>query len=154
MNTAFTSRRTVLAAAGTASVALSLAACGGSSGGGETGSGSSPGSGEQPTKGGTTEPGGSSGALVQTSEVPQGGGKILESEKLVVTQPSAGEFKAYSAVCQHQGCLVTSVADGTINCACHGSRYAIGDGSVKQGPATQALPEVDVSVKGGAVRRS
>lgn len=154
MNTAFTSRRTVLAVAGAASAALSLAACGGSSGGGEPGGGKSPGSGEEPERptGGPGE--GGDGVLVKTSEVPEGGGKILKEEKVVVTQPSAGEFKAFSAVCQHQGCLVTSVADGTINCACHGSRYAIGDGGVTQGPATRALPEVDVSVKGGAVRRS
>lgn len=152
MNTAFPSRRTVLATAGATSVALSLAACGGSSGGGPS-DGQSQGAGDQPTDR-SGEPGGNDGVLVKTSEVPEGGGKILEEQKVVVTQPSAGEFKAFSAVCTHQGCLVTSVADGTINCPCHGSRFAVGDGSVAQGPATQALPAVGVSVKGGAVRRT
>lgn len=151
MNTAFTSRRTVLATAGTASAALALAACGGSSGGGDTGPEAPPET--QPTGDGASEPGGGGAVLVQTSEVPEGGGKILESEKVVVTQPSAGEFKAFSAVCTHQGCLVSTVEENTINCACHGSRFAIGDGSVAQGPATRALAEVDVSVQDGAVRR-
>jgi Rieske Fe-S protein len=150
MNTAFTSRRAVLVAAGTTSAALALAACGGTSGSGEPGGGKSSGAGEEPSRAGG-EPGG--GVLVRTSEVPEGGGKILEEEKVVVAQPSPGEFKAYSAVCRHQGCLVTSVSDGTINCACHGSRYALEDGSVTRGPATQPLPAVDVSVQGGAVRR-
>jgi len=147
MNTAFPTRRAVLAAAGTTSAALALAACGGSGGG------STSGSGDQPSGGGTSEPGGGA-ELVSTSEVPEGGGTILEDEKVVVTQPSAGEFKAFSAVCTHQGCVVASVADGSINCACHGSRFAIADGSVQKGPATQPLPAVGVSVRGGAVRRS
>lgn len=153
MNTTSASRRAVLAAAGATPLALSLAACGGSGGG------ASPDTGEEPTMGETGKPGeqaepDDAGALAQTSEIPQGGGKVLESEKVVVTQPAAGEFKAYSAVCRHQGCLVSSVSDGTINCACHGSRYDIQDGSVTRGPATRALPEVDISVKGGAIRRS
>ncbi|THA23438.1 Rieske (2Fe-2S) protein [Streptomyces sp. RKND-216] len=153
MNTAFPTRRTVLAAAGTTSAALALAACG-SSGGGDTGGEESPGSGDQPTGKGTSEPGGGGAELVSTSEVPEGGGTILKEEKVVVTQPSAGEYKAFSAVCTHQGCVVSSVADGSINCACHGSRFAVADGSVQQGPATQPLPAVKVSVRGGSVRRS
>lgn len=153
MNTAFPTRRTVLAAAGTTSAALALAACG-SSGGGDTGGEESPGAGDQPTGEGTSEPGGGGAELVSASEVPEGGGTILKEEKVVVTQPSAGEYKAFSAVCTHQGCVVSSVADGSINCACHGSRFAVADGSVQQGPATQPLPAVKVSVSGGSVRRS
>lgn len=153
MNTAFPTRRAVLAAAGTTSAALALAACGGS---GDTppGGEGSPGQGDGQREKETSEPGGDGGALVRTSEVPEGGGKILEDEKLVVTQPSAGEFRAFSAVCTHRGCVVSSVADETINCACHGSRFSVGDGSVSQGPATQPLAEVKVTVEGGAVRRS
>lgn len=151
MNTAFPSRRTVLATAGATSVALALAACGGS--GGEPGGQESPQAPETGDRSG--KPGGDGGGvLVRTADVPEGGGTILKDEKIVVTQPSAGEFKAFSAVCQHQGCLVTSVGEGTINCACHGSRFAVGDGSVTRGPATRALPEVSVSVEGGAVRRA
>ena len=38
--------------------------------------------------------------------VPVGGGVILTKDEVVVTQPEAGTFKAFSAVCTHQGCLV------------------------------------------------
>jgi Rieske Fe-S protein len=69
----------------------------------------------------------------------------------VVTQPQDGEFKAFSAVCTHSGCLVGEIAGGTINCMCHGSKFDITDGSVKDGPATRALSAAKVNVKGGSV---
>ena len=77
-----------------------------------------------------------------------GGGKIFSDEKIVVTQPTAGEFKAFSSICTHQGCPVTKVADGTIDCTCHGSKYSIEDGSVEDGPAPKPLPEKTVTVTG------
>ena len=70
---------------------------------------------------------------------------------VVVTQPTAGEYKAFSATCTHQGCKVKSVADGVIVCPCHGSRFAIADGSVTAGPATSPLPAKSVSVEGGSI---
>ena len=51
-----------------------------------------------------------------------------------MTQPTAGTFKAFSAICTHQGCMVGEVADGTIICPCHGSQFTIADGSVAQRP--------------------
>jgi Rieske Fe-S protein len=82
-----------------------------------------------------------------TSDVPVGGGTIYADEKLVVTQPTAGEFKAFTSICTHQGCPVTNVEGGTINCSCHGSKFSIEDGSVQAGPAPSALGEVAVTVK-------
>ena len=83
--------------------------------------------------------------LGKAADIPVGGGKVFEAQKLVVTQAEAGAFKAYSAVCPHQGCLVNEVVDGTINCPCHGSKFKL-DGSVSAGPATTALPPAAVSV--------
>jgi len=83
--------------------------------------------------------------LGKATDVPVGGGKVFEAQKLVVTQAEPGQFKAYSAVCPHQGCLVNEVVDGTINCPCHGSKFKL-DGSVSVGPATTALPPSAVSV--------
>ncbi|WBB60811.1 Rieske (2Fe-2S) protein [Streptomyces sp. WMMC500] len=144
----FTARRTVVAAVGAGGLTAALAACGDDSGDGGD-SGDTGGAQEQPQEGG-----GDDGAqLGTTAEVPEGGGKIFKDEKVVVTQPEPGEFKAFSAVCTHQGCLVSSVEDGTINCACHGSKFAIADGSVAHGPATQPLPAEDVRVEGDALRR-
>jgi Rieske Fe-S protein len=86
--------------------------------------------------------------LTTTSEVPVGGGVILAKEGLVVTQPEQGTFKAFSSKCTHQGCEVTKVTEGTIDCPCHGSKFSISDGSVQAGPASSALPETKVSVDG------
>ncbi|WP_367324696.1 Rieske (2Fe-2S) protein [Streptomyces sp. HUAS ZL42] len=150
-------RRTVVAAAGAAGLAVALTACGSS---GDDSSSSSVDSGSTPSSGGSeaASTGGSSGgdvgagaALTTTAEIPEGGGKVFESEKVVVTQPTAGEFKAFSATCTHQGCAVKSIADGLINCPCHQSNFSITDGSVKSGPATKALPEVKITVSGDSI---
>lgn len=86
------------------------------------------------------------------ADIPVGGGKIFKTEGVVVTQPAAGTFKAFSATCTHQGCTVTSVKDGTIVCGCHNSVFDIADGAVRSGPARQPLPAKAISVEGDAVR--
>jgi Rieske Fe-S protein len=96
---------------------------------------------------------GSSGpaALTTTSQVPVGGGQILTAQKIVVTQPQAGTFKAFSAVCTHQGCIVDAVANGTIDCPCHGSKFAVATGAVVNGPAARPLPPVSIEVQGTSI---
>jgi len=84
--------------------------------------------------------------LAKKADIPVGGGKVFDSAKVVVTQPTEGDYKAFSAACTHQGCTVTGVEGGTINCACHGSKFDIATGEVKAGPATKALPEKTVTV--------
>ena len=83
---------------------------------------------------------------------PSAEGKILSDAKVVVTQPTAGTFKAFSAVCTHAGCLVGSVADGEIVCPCHGSHFSIKDGSVAGGPAPTALPAKTVTAEGSSLK--
>ncbi|MER7933781.1 DUF6529 family protein [Streptomyces sp. NPDC094471] len=90
-------------------------------------------------------------ALAQTSQIPEGGGMIFKDQKVVVTQPKKGEFKAFSAICTHEGCTVAQVADGTIDCPCHGSRFHIADGSVAHGPATRPLPAESITVSGNSI---
>ncbi|NYJ05017.1 Rieske (2Fe-2S) protein [Petropleomorpha daqingensis] len=89
--------------------------------------------------------------LAKTDDIPVGGGKIFPDQQVVVTEPADGEFKAFSAVCTHQGCLVDAVSGGTINCPCHGSRYKITDGSVVRGPATRPLAPKSVVVQGDSL---
>jgi Rieske Fe-S protein len=84
--------------------------------------------------------------------VPVGGGKVFPAQKVVVTQPTAGKFKAFSSVCTHKGCAVNEVSDGTINCPCHDSKFSISDGSVQDGPADKALPAKKVNSVGGTLR--
>ncbi|MGA5700521.1 Rieske (2Fe-2S) protein [Peterkaempfera bronchialis] len=90
-------------------------------------------------------------ALVKVSEVPVGGGVVVD-KKYVVTQPEQGRFKAFSAICTHAGCPVNAVSGGTINCPCHGSRFAIADGSVAGGPAPSGLAPQNITVSGDTVR--
>ena len=90
-------------------------------------------------------------AFAQTSDIEVGGGTVYPDEQIVITQPTEGEFRCFSAVCTHQGCLVSGVADGTINCECHGSAFAIADGSVVTGPATQPLATEAITVQGDAI---
>ncbi|RKS73258.1 Rieske-like 2Fe-2S protein [Actinomadura pelletieri DSM 43383] len=89
--------------------------------------------------------------IAKTADIPVGGGKIYGGDKVVVTQPTQGAFKAFTAVCTHQGCTVGSVTDGLIKCDCHGSEFAIADGSVRRGPADKPLKEYPVQVKGGGI---
>ena len=90
--------------------------------------------------------------LAKTSDIPVGGGKIFKKEKVVVTQPKKDEFKAFSAICTHQGCTVGSIADGIIHCPCHKSEFRISDGSVAGGPAPKPLPAEQIKVEGNSIR--
>jgi len=90
--------------------------------------------------------------LTSTSDIKVGGGSIFADEEVVITQPAKGEFKGFSAICTHQGCLVATVSDGTINCDCHGSRFSIETGEPEDGSqATSALGEVKLTVTGDQI---
>ena len=126
------SRRSVLKGVAAAGVAAPvLAACGGGSG---SGSGTS---------------GGGTVTTVKAADVPVGGGVV--SGQAVVVQPSAGTFKAYSAVCTHAGCLVSQVQDGEIICPCHGSTFAVATGAPDGGPAPSPLGALTATVQGDSV---
>jgi nitrite reductase/ring-hydroxylating ferredoxin subunit len=87
--------------------------------------------------------------LASTTDIPVGGAAVFSSQAVVVTQPTAGEFKCFSSVCTHAGCSVA--AGETLDCPCHGSKFSITDGSVLQGPASVALPEKTIAVSGGEI---
>jgi Rieske Fe-S protein len=144
------SRRTVIAGLAAAGVgAPLLAGCGSGSVSALPTTSTSP-SGVAPTTAGASPTGGSSGTpLVKASEVPVGGGVILN--QAVVTQPTAGVFKAFTNVCTHQGCTVAQVQNGSIICPCHQSHFSIADGSVQSGPAPSALAPIAITTKDGEV---
>ncbi|WP_217250560.1 Rieske (2Fe-2S) protein [Streptomyces sp. AC602_WCS936] len=141
-------RRTVVAAAGAAGLAVALTACSGSGDDASDDSGSA--AAPPASEGAGGEAAGA--ALAATADIPEGGGKVFADQKVVVTQPTAGEFKAFSATCTHQGCAVKSVSDGVINCPCHNSNFSITDGSVQGGPAPKPLPAVQITVSGDSIR--
>ena len=104
-----------------------------------------------PATGGTATSADGSTPLATTSQVPEGGGEILTAQRMVITQPQTGSFKAFSSICTHEGCFVNSVSNGTINCPCHGSKFSITDGSVVHGPATRPLPPIAINVEGTSI---
>ena len=138
MPRAHPTRRVVLGVALTAGAAGVLAACGGDDTPDPSGAGSPPAGGQ---------------ALTSAADVPVGGGVILADEKVVVTQPTAGEFKAFSSTCTHQSCQVTGISGDRITCPCHMSSFSIADGS-PQGLAPSPLPEVAIRVDGDDVVRA
>ena len=156
-------RRGVLAGVGLVGLAGAITAC--SSGGSSmsaavadpatTSGGSAPTTATVPTTAAASASsaagGSAAGALTATSAIPVGGGKIFTAQTTVVTQPSAGEFKVFSAVCTHMGCIVNQIADGRIDCPCHGSEYSITDGAVLAGPAPKPLPAKPFKVTGDSI---
>ena len=104
-----------------------------------------------PTESATAGGGEAPEGLTSTADIEVGGGAIFADEKVVITQPTEGEFKCFSAVCTHQGCLLSSVSDGTMNCDCHGSTFNLETGEPESGPASSALEEVELTVTGDQI---
>ena len=151
------SRRTVLAGA-CAACAATLAGCarygtsqglaGAPAGAPAYGGAASAGTGSGATG---SAGGGAANVLASTAEIPVGGGTVLTAQRIVITQPQAGTYHAFTAICTHQGCIVNSVSGGTINCPCHGSKYSIVNGSVVNGPAPLPLAAVSIKVEGTSI---
>ncbi len=151
------SRRAVIAAGGALGAAGVLAACGG---GGDTSPTTTPTTGAAPDPTGTTAPAPAptsttgaapDGALAPVSEIPVGGGQVFDGPKIVVTQPADGDIQAFTAVCPHQGCLVSTVTDNEILCPCHGSLFSAANGDVIRGPAVQGLAGASVNIVDGYI---
>jgi Rieske Fe-S protein len=108
--------------------------------------------GSSPSSNAPAGSGGGGGVVtVATDQVPVGGGVILADQQVVVTQPEAGTYKAFSAICTHQGCTVAAVQNGSIVCPCHGGSFSIADGSVQGGPPPGPLDPKQVSVSGTTI---
>ena len=156
-------RRGVLAGVGLVGLAGAITACGAGASSSTPAAGNAgitpaaPGSAAPAGAGaGSSAAGGASSApaanaLAATSQIPVGSGMIFSGPQVVVTQPSAGEFKAFSAVCTHMGCIVNQISNGTIDCPCHGSQYSITTGNVVAGPAPKPLPAKQIKVSGGSI---
>ena len=146
------------ALSGTAAIAVGvpvLAACG--SDGTDSASDPATSGSSDPTSDPTSsESSGSGGAeaLASAADVPVGGCFVVSAAKVVVTQPTEGDFKAFSAVCTHQGCLVETSSEGTIPCPCHSSMFSLEDGSPISGPASAPLESVAITVDGDSITRA
>lgn len=133
-------RRGVLGGTLAAAGVLGLTACGGSDDEGSDDGGSA---------GGDSTDGGDSGAItVPKSDVPVGDGTVLEKEKVIVAQPSEGEYVAYDAVCPHKQCLVSQIKETELVCPCHDSVFDAKTGDVTGGPAETGLAKYTVTEDG------
>ena len=133
----------MLVAGGGAAAAIALAACGSSD------------KAETPAAPATSAAQAQAGQpLVAVDQVPLGGGVVIPDPAIVVTQPDTGDYKAFTAICPHQGCLVNEVMDNEIVCPCHGSRFSAADGSVLAGPATEGLAAEPITVQGTQISLS
>jgi nitrite reductase/ring-hydroxylating ferredoxin subunit len=92
-------------------------------------------------------------AVAKTIDIPIGSGKKFDVEgvQILITQPRAGEFRGFSAVCTHAGFVMSNVANSEIKCDNHGAVYSADDGSVLSGPAPRALGKVTVTIEGDDV---
>jgi len=145
-------RRALLACAGAACAAV-LAGCSRYNSGNGIAGGQSASAGSSSAAPASAAGSNGSAVLARTTDIPVGGGKILAGPKIVITQPKAGSFKAFTAVCTHLGCTVGSVSGGTINCPCHGSKFSVTNGSVVNGPASSPLAPVSIKVQGTSIVR-
>lgn len=91
------------------------------------------------------------GGRVPSADIPVGTAVVVASgdQRLLVAQPTEGEFVAYNAHCPHQGALIKGSDDLVVRCPAHGSEFDTGkEGAVLHGPATTPLNPVPVSVDG------
>jgi Rieske Fe-S protein len=140
-------RRTVIAGSGLVLASLAVAACSS----GESSAVPSSSATTAPDPNSTADSSGGGQVLAATSAVAVGGGVVVSSPPIVITQPTAGQFNGFTAICPHQGCLVSRVEENEIICPCHGSRFSATDGSVINGPAEVGLQAADVAVEGSNV---
>jgi nitrite reductase/ring-hydroxylating ferredoxin subunit len=150
-------RRGLVFGAGAAGLAALVAGCGAD----EPPPAASPGASSRAAAPATTAPAATApdlppGALARTADVPVGGGVIVEADgPVLVVQPAAGVFRAFSARCPHQNFVVgTPAADGVVTCPGHLAHYRAADGSLIDGPAPRGLDAVPVAVADGHVRRA
>ncbi|RXZ70454.1 Rieske (2Fe-2S) protein [Agromyces albus] len=92
------------------------------------------------------------GDVAALADVPVGGSidAIIDGEKALLAQPTAGQVVAFSAICTHQKCTVAA-AGAEFHCPCHGSMFDAATGDVIQGPALEPLSPIAVAVAGDRI---
>jgi Rieske Fe-S protein len=95
----------------------------------------------------------SSVVAAKTSEIRPNQGLIFKfgSKPGILIETTAGDYRAFSAVCTHLACTVQYKPDESlIWCACHNGRYDL-NGKNISGPPPRPLEEYKVNVRGDEI---
>ncbi|MEY4424330.1 MAG: hypothetical protein RLZZ258_1433 [Actinomycetota bacterium] len=92
--------------------------------------------------------------LGKKSLVPLKSGKLFRvgGQSIFVTQPSAGVFRAFNALCTHQGGIINKVSGSNMICPSHGARFDANTGNPAGGPAKRALAKIKITVSGNELK--
>ncbi len=90
---------------------------------------------------------------MKPSDLKPNSGQIFKfgNEPALIIRTSAGEVRAFTAVCTHLGCIVQYSAENTdIWCACHNGHYDLHGRNVS-GPPPRPLTPYAVNVRGDQI---
>jgi nitrite reductase/ring-hydroxylating ferredoxin subunit/uncharacterized membrane protein len=79
--------------------------------------------------------------------------RVIADDVRVVLVRHAGRIYALGEECSHMGGPLAEgkIVGGSIKCPWHGSRFALEDGHVEQGPATEIQPCFEVRIRDGQI---
>jgi nitrite reductase/ring-hydroxylating ferredoxin subunit/uncharacterized membrane protein len=86
------------------------------------------------------------------ADVPEDSPAVAEVEgRPVMLYRHDGTLSAIDNICSHGGGLLSrgTIAEGTVTCPLHGSRFDISDGCVGRGPASQPQPVLRTRIRNG-----
>jgi nitrite reductase/ring-hydroxylating ferredoxin subunit len=89
---------------------------------------------------------------IPEADVPDDSPVAVEAEgRQIMLYRHHGNLYALDNICSHAGGLLSrgTVADMTVTCPLHGSRFALTDGSVGRGPASQPQPVLRTRIRNG-----
>jgi nitrite reductase/ring-hydroxylating ferredoxin subunit len=89
---------------------------------------------------------------LQEADLPDDSPTAVEAEgRQIMLYRRNGSLYAIDNICSHAGGLLSRgpVADLTVTCPLHGSRFTLADGCVSRGPASQPQPVLPTRVRNG-----
>jgi nitrite reductase/ring-hydroxylating ferredoxin subunit len=89
---------------------------------------------------------------LQDADLPDESPTAIEAEgRQIMLYRHVGTLYAIDNICGHAGGLLSrgQVAELTVTCPLHGSRFALVDGCVRRGPASQPQPVLPTRVRNG-----
>ena len=89
---------------------------------------------------------------LQEADLPDDSPTAVEAEgRHVMLYRHDGSLYAIDNICSHAGGLLSrgTIADLTVTCPLHGARFALADGCVGRGPASQPQPVLPTRIRNG-----